>query len=71
LLVVQELIRANKDFDLLLLPNQRHGYGADATYMMRKRWDYFVKWLLDEDPPKEFQFRPAGGGPGAATAGGE
>ena len=27
LLVVDALIKANKDFDLLLLPNQRHGYG--------------------------------------------
>jgi hypothetical protein len=24
--------------------------------MMRRRWDYFVRWLLDEEPPKDFVF---------------
>jgi dipeptidyl-peptidase 4 len=59
LLVVEALIRANKDFDLLLLPGQTHGYGSQSNYMMRRRWDYFVKWLLNAEPPKEFQFKPA------------
>ena len=31
LLLVDELIRANKDFDLLLLPNRRHGYAAELA----------------------------------------
>ena len=34
------LSKANKDFDLVLLPNQRHGYGDAANYMTRRRWDY-------------------------------
>ena len=54
LLVVNELIRANKDFDLLLLPNRAHGFGNEA-YMVRRRWDYFVKNLLGAEPPKEYQ----------------
>jgi dipeptidyl-peptidase 4 len=58
LLVVDALIKANKDFDLLLLPNQAHGYGSASNYMMRRRWDYFVKWLLNADPPKEYFFQP-------------
>ena len=33
LLVVNELIKANKDFDLLLIPNVAHGYGAASNYM--------------------------------------
>ncbi len=62
LMVVDALIKANKDFDLLLLPNQNHGYGSASNYMMRRRWDYFVKWLLGVDPPKEYQIgQPAGG----------
>src|SRR5438093_2234427 len=52
-LVIDELIKANKDFDLLILPNQRHGYGRDSQYMMRRRWDYFVRNLLGTDPPQE------------------
>jgi dipeptidyl aminopeptidase/acylaminoacyl peptidase len=58
LLVVDALIKANKDFDLLMLPNQGHGFGAASNYMMRRRWDYFVKHLLGVDPPKEYQMAP-------------
>jgi len=54
LLVVDELIKANKDFDLLLLPNRGHGFGNEP-YMVRRRWDYFVKYLLGAEPPHEYQ----------------
>ena len=54
-LVVDALVKAGKDFDLLLLPHARHGYGVDANYVMRRRWDYFVKNLLGAEPPKEYQ----------------
>lgn len=56
-LVVDALIKANKDFDLVIFPHARHGYGADGFYMMRKRWDYFVKHLLGAEPPKEFKIK--------------
>jgi len=56
LLVVDALIKANKDFDLLLLPNRNHGFGNDP-YMVRRRWDYFVRNLAGVDPPKEFEMR--------------
>ncbi len=58
LLVVNELIKANKDFDLLLFPNRGHGFGSEP-YMMRRRWDYFVRHLLGAEPPKEYQIRTA------------
>lgn len=58
LLVVDALIKANKDFDLLLLPNQHHGYGAQSYYMMRRRWDYFVRYLLGVEPPHEYELHP-------------
>ena len=57
LLVADALIRANKDFDLLMIPNATHGYGSASNYMMRRRWDYFVRWLLDGEPPKEYQIK--------------
>ncbi|HXF43391.1 MAG TPA: DPP IV N-terminal domain-containing protein [Pyrinomonadaceae bacterium] len=57
-LVVNALIKANKDFDLLIFPNARHGYGEDSYYMMRRRWDYFVKNLLGAEPPKEYKLGP-------------
>ncbi len=62
MLVVDALIEANKDFDLILLPNRRHGFGNEP-YMMRRRWDYFVTHLLGSEPPREFEFgqqRPIG-----------
>ena len=58
LLVVDALIKANKDFDLLLLPNQHHGYGAESPYMTRRRWDYFVRYLLGAEPPHEYELHP-------------
>ncbi|GGA72935.1 dipeptidyl peptidase IV [Edaphobacter acidisoli] len=58
LLVVDALIKANKDFDLILLPNQRHGYGPDSQYMMRRRWDYFVRYLAGDTPPHEYEMKP-------------
>jgi dipeptidyl aminopeptidase/acylaminoacyl peptidase len=54
MLVADALIRANKDFDLLMIPNANHGYGAASNYMMRRRWDYFVRWLMGAEPPKEY-----------------
>jgi len=54
-LVVDALIKANKDFDELLIPNVRHGYGAASNYMMRRRWDYFVRYLLGAEPPKGYE----------------
>lgn len=57
MLVVDALIKANKDFDLLLFPNSAHGFGQFNPYMMRRRWDYFVKHLQNQDVPKEFPLR--------------
>jgi len=57
MLVVEALIKANKDFDMILFPNKKHGYGDMTKYMTRKRWDYFVTHLLNAHPPKGFQFK--------------
>ena len=56
-LVVDALVKANKDFDLIIFPNARHGYGTDSYYMMRRRWDYFVKNLLGAEPPKDYKIK--------------
>ncbi len=50
LLVVDALIKANKDFDLIIFPNRGHGFGSEP-YMIRRRWDYFVRHLMGADPP--------------------
>jgi Tol biopolymer transport system component/dienelactone hydrolase len=59
MLVVEALIKANKDFDLLMIPNVAHGYGPYTNYMTRRRWDYFVRYLGDGIPPHEYQMKPA------------
>jgi dipeptidyl aminopeptidase/acylaminoacyl peptidase len=65
LLVVNELIKANKDFDLLLLPNRHHGFGSEP-YMVRRRWDYFVRYLMGAEPPKEYELKAPANGMGGA-----
>jgi dipeptidyl aminopeptidase/acylaminoacyl peptidase len=70
LLVVDALIKANKDFDLLMIPNVQHGYADASQYMTRRRWDYFVRNLAGNTPPHEYQMKSwaeaqaaLGGGP--------
>ncbi len=60
LLVVDALIKANKDFDLLIIPNVQHGYGPASLYMTRRRWDYFVRYLAGNIPPNEYQMKSFG-----------
>lgn len=52
--VVDALIRANKDFDLLVLPNRNHGCTSDP-YFIRRRWDYFVQHLRGEALSQPFE----------------
>jgi dipeptidyl aminopeptidase/acylaminoacyl peptidase len=57
LLVVDALIKANRDFDLLMFPNARHSFGADTNYMTRRRWDYFVRHLMGATPPAQYRMQ--------------
>ena len=47
--VVNALIKAKKQFDLLVLPGANHGGWGE--YWDRKRADFFVRQLLHKDPP--------------------
>ncbi|MEF9931226.1 MAG: prolyl oligopeptidase family serine peptidase, partial [Bacteroidales bacterium] len=51
--VVDALIKANKRFDMLILPGQRHGFGNMTEYFFWKMADHFSKYLLGdkEDRP--------------------
>ncbi len=51
--VVNRLIAANKDFDLVIAPDRAHS--LNEPYFIRRRWDYFVRHLLGADPPREFE----------------
>jgi len=48
--VVDALIKANKDFDLLTVPGMGHSDGG--PYGRRKLRDFFVKHLMMVDPPE-------------------
>ena len=62
--MVDELIKANRSFDLILAPNRNHG--LNEPYFIRRRWDYFVEHLLGATPPENYLIvrpvDPAGGG---------
>ena len=49
--LTQALIDANKDFDLILLPQAAHSLNGWAE---RRLWDYFVTHLAGEEPPEQF-----------------
>jgi dipeptidyl aminopeptidase/acylaminoacyl peptidase len=53
LLVADALIKANKEFDMLLIPNSGHGF-APGNYVMVQRWNYFVRHLLGAEPPRNY-----------------
>ena len=64
--LVDELTKANKNYDLVIAPNR--GHGLNEPYFIRRRWDYFVTWLLGRQPPDNYKIvPPEGAGPGAPT----
>lgn len=66
LVVVDALIKANKDFDLLVMPNRIHSLGNDP-YFIRRRWDYFVRHLLGMEPPSGYQIQEGPEEPGPVS----
>ena len=55
--LAEALIRADKEFDLVIFPSQRHGYTGDfRKYFIKKRWNYFVEHLLGSEPIWQFDW---------------
>ena len=50
--VVDALVKANKDFDFIMVPGAGHGIG-ESRYMKRRRRDFFVRHLLGVEPRRE------------------
>ncbi len=46
--MVNALIKANKRFDMLMLPGQRHGFGDMTEYFFWKMSDYFSRYLIGD-----------------------
>jgi dipeptidyl aminopeptidase/acylaminoacyl peptidase len=53
--LIDELIKANKDFDFIWGPDYPHG--MLTPYFVRKRWDYFVRHLLGVEPPADYEIK--------------
>ena len=72
--LVDALIAANKDFEMLIIPHTNHGifdlrrgltafdsdYARGHPYFTRKRWDFFVRNLLGAEPPEGFGIKGPG-----------
>jgi dipeptidyl-peptidase-4 len=50
--VVNALVRADKDFELVVIPGGGHGSGS-GPYGTRRRTDFFVRQLLGVEPRRE------------------
>ena len=50
--VVNALIRANKRFDMLVLPGQRHGFGDMNEYFFWKMADHYTRYLMGDTSPR-------------------
>jgi hypothetical protein len=50
--VVNALIKADKDFELVVFPGANHGAGS-GRYGVRRRHDFFVRNLLGVEPRRE------------------
>jgi dipeptidyl aminopeptidase/acylaminoacyl peptidase len=43
--LVDALIKANKRFDMLIIPGKRHGFGDAQPYFTRRMWEFFAENL--------------------------
>ncbi len=53
------LIRANKDFELLIVPNAGHGALLVSRYALRRSWDFLVRNLMHAEPPPDYDLAAA------------
>jgi dipeptidyl aminopeptidase/acylaminoacyl peptidase len=60
LVLMDALIKANKSFELLVMPYGNHGFAAEP-YFVRRRWDFLVRHLLGVEPPTDFELTVAPG----------
>jgi dipeptidyl aminopeptidase/acylaminoacyl peptidase len=54
--LVDALIKANRTFDLLVMPNENH-QAFLSPYFIRRQWDYFVRNLAGAEPPADYEIR--------------
>jgi dipeptidyl aminopeptidase/acylaminoacyl peptidase len=56
--LAEALVKADKEFDMLILPSQHHGYAPKYNdYFTKKKWNYFVEHLLGVKPIWDFELK--------------
>ncbi|MBT2225380.1 DPP IV N-terminal domain-containing protein [Nonomuraea sp. NEAU-A123] len=62
--LVDRLIAADKDFELLVVPRAEHVYVGFEYYVNRRKWDFLVRHLLGVEPPEGYRLSrvPIGAG---------
>ncbi len=55
--IAYELIRANKDFELLIMPRHNHLTIGGTGYYTQRIMNFFVRHLLDIEPPNDFTIK--------------
>lgn len=56
--LAEALVKADKEFDMLIFPSQHHGYqGKFSDYFLKKRWNYFIENLLGQKPIWDFPLK--------------
>jgi len=56
--LAEALVKADKEFDMLILPSQHHGYASRYNnYFTKKKWNYFVEHLLGAKPIWDFELK--------------
>ncbi|MEV1295968.1 DPP IV N-terminal domain-containing protein [Pseudonocardia sp. NPDC049635] len=49
--LVDALVKADKDVDMLVVPGAEHLFNGSKHYVLRRTWDYFVRHLHGVEPP--------------------
>jgi dipeptidyl aminopeptidase/acylaminoacyl peptidase len=55
--VANALIKANKRFEYVVLPGQRHGFGDMNEYFFWKMADWYGRWLIGDDRGAEVDIK--------------
>lgn len=55
--VVDTLVQADADFDMIIVPNAGHAFIGKQAFVIRRRWDYFVRHLLGAQPPQGYRLK--------------
>ncbi len=60
--LVDALIRADADFEMLMVPNAAHGYMHAEAHVLRRQWDFLTRHLIGAEPPVGYRIDPTFGG---------